>query len=842
MRKVLNNRSRAQPIAIVFAVIVGAVLQARICGASFSCCGEERRGTVCTLAGSGAGASLDSPNPTTAAFYGPIGVAVYPPHRIVVVGGREENRLRVIYDNGSVSTLAGGGSGYVDSDNPLAAQFNSPSGACIDSEGNVLLCDEYNHRIRTILRNGSVRTLAGSGTPDYADNANPLKAQFCYPHDVASIIENGQHLIIIGGHYDHRVRVIYPNKTVSTLAGSGAVGHLNCASQDHADPLAARFCHPLGVAQDSFGNIIVAEYAAGRVRRVWRDGSHSGVTTVAGSGPIGASGGSSIDSDNSFAASIFTPVGVAIDGAGNVLVSTVSEHRVRMILANGSVRTLAGSGPSSGLDEATTGSFLDNVPLRQARFYRPYYFAIDRQGNVILADYTNNRVRVLCTTLPVATSNSVSSSVTLTATVPRANSNTYSDMHTGSALINNSASIATASTMTATQTERAAATRSPTLTATPTLRAPPAADTPALSAATLVTTSGALVAATASGGGVELQGAIVFGMLDCSNAYVRKVSDGSSRLVTVLYDQSAAWRVLGNLLVAVAALLIHCGAVVAVRLFDGSSTLGEAATKCRFPGLSHRVFVLCFQGLMLESLRGVVRHSDDTPTLVVSVVGLCICILVPALVAVQCVRAFRVVDYSPYFVALVKYPMCLRTMLLPRGWWSRREGEARRWGSLFFFTAGPSRCAMFCLLPYVRPMATSAAAVAVELSCTGRMVFLGCVHALLVVAVLDMRPHRVGLAGCGSVTMDVLLVCLVALTLAPQTDDTSRGVSWLMVAMGVASVVVSMGQAALFVFERRWVRREECESAASSALNVPLQAVGVTRGSVASHLNHPPIR
>ena len=123
----------------------------------------------------------------------------------------------------------------------------------------------------------------------------------------------------------------------------------------------------------------------------------------------------------------------------------------------------------------------------------------------------------------------------------------------------------------------------------------------------MATASCALVAATATGGGVELQGAIVLGMMDCSNAYVRKVSDGSSRFVTLLYDQSAAMRVLGNLLVAVAALLVHCGAVVAVRLHGGCSTIGEAAAKCRFPGLSHRIFVLCFQGLLLESLRGVVR-------------------------------------------------------------------------------------------------------------------------------------------------------------------------------------------------------------------------------------------
>ena len=276
---------------------------------------------MCTLAGSGAAGSIDNPNATTAAIYGPVGVTLYPPDRIIV-GGHNECRVRVIHHNGTVSTLAGGGgtAGYVESDDPLAARFNTPNGVCVDSEGTVLACDCSNHRIRTILRNGSVRTLAGNGTGGYADNAVPLKAQFYYPHGIASILENGQHLVLIGGHYDHRVRVIYPNKTVSTLAGSAGTGYMNCASEDNANPLVARFCHPCGVAQDGFGNIIVAEYAAGRVRRVWRDGSRSGVTTVAGNGPIDISGGSSIDSDNPTLASIFSPVAVAIDGAGNILV------------------------------------------------------------------------------------------------------------------------------------------------------------------------------------------------------------------------------------------------------------------------------------------------------------------------------------------------------------------------------------------------------------------------------------------------------------------------------------------------------------------------------------------
>ena len=385
-----------------------ALLQVHMCNASYSCCSEERRGTVCTLAGSGTAISIDNPNAITAAINGPVAVALYPPHSIVVVG-LNECRLRVIHHNGTVTTLAGGenAGSYKDSDDPLAARFDHPTGVCADSEGNLLLSDNYNHRIRTILRNGSVRTIAGNGNFGSADNADPLKAQFYNQHGIASITENGQHLIVIGGGYDQRVRVIYPNKTVSTLAGSGGIGYLMCVSEDNAHPLAARFCHPLGVAQDFDGNIIVAEWAAGRVRRVWRDDSRSGVTTIAGSGPIGLSGGSSIDSDNPFQASIFEPVGVAIDGAGNILVSTYGEHRVRSILINGSVRTLAGSGPSSSLTVNTPGSFVDNVPLRQARFFNPYYLAIDREGNVILADQLNNRVRMLCTNLPAATSNSL---------------------------------------------------------------------------------------------------------------------------------------------------------------------------------------------------------------------------------------------------------------------------------------------------------------------------------------------------------------------------------------------------------------------------------------------------
>ena len=622
--------------------------------------------------------------------------------------------------------------------------------------------------------------------------------------------------------------MIYANSTVSTLAGSGGTGATSGGFRDSVDPLAARFCLPAGVAPDPLGNIIVADTWGNRIRKVWRDGSRSGVTTIAGRGPIGTTGGSSVDSDNPLQAFFFAPVGVAINVAGNIVVSCAYAHRVQIILVNGSVRTLAGFGPSTGLNTDTGGGFTDNVPLLQARFDVPQRIAIDLQGNVILADGNNHRIRMLCGAASVQATPSESASHTLheppSDTVSPLSSQALS--HTSSAVgYSPSASIPTA-TASLTRTY-SAVTTSALRTATPSIPGP-GTDPPSLAAqrdATVTTAAVALVAGTAAGGGVELQGAIVLGMMDCSNAYVRKVSDGSSRLVTLLYDQPAATRVLGNLVVTMGALLVHCAAVVGVRLHGGSLTLGEAAAKCRFPGLSHRFFVLCFQGLLLESLRGVVRHSDDTSALCVSVCGLVVCMCVPALVVVQCTRASREVPYSPYVVALAKYPRSLRALLLPRGWWLRRDDAARRWGSLFFFTAGPSRSKLFCLLPYVRPAAMSVAAVVTEVSCPARMIFLGCVHALLVAFVLCLRPHRVGLAGCGSATMDFLVVCMIIMTLAPESDATSHGISWLLSAMGIVSFVLVMLQAVLLVLERRWVRHEESASAANGALNVPLQDV-----------------
>lgn len=86
------------------AAVVALVLHAHVVGAAYSCCSDEQRGTVCTLAGSGDPNSLDSTNATKAAFYHPHSVALRADNSIIIVGSNEQ-RLRIDPLHASVRTM-----------------------------------------------------------------------------------------------------------------------------------------------------------------------------------------------------------------------------------------------------------------------------------------------------------------------------------------------------------------------------------------------------------------------------------------------------------------------------------------------------------------------------------------------------------------------------------------------------------------------------------------------------------------------------------------------------------------------------------------------------------------
>jgi sugar lactone lactonase YvrE len=157
---------------------------------------------------------------------------------------------------------------------------------------------------------------------------------------------------------------------VSTLAGSGAPGFADGAARE------TRFADPFGLAVAADGSVYVADAGeSNRIRKVSPEGS---VTTLAG-GREGFADGAGA------AASFNTPSALALDAAGNLYVADTGNNRVRKVTPEGVATTLAGDGEAGYVDG----------PAAQARFDSPVGVAVDKDGNVYVADTYNDRVRVI---------------------------------------------------------------------------------------------------------------------------------------------------------------------------------------------------------------------------------------------------------------------------------------------------------------------------------------------------------------------------------------------------------------------------------------------------------------
>jgi sugar lactone lactonase YvrE len=264
------------------------------------------------------------------------------------IADRSNHRIRKVNPAGIISTVAGNGlPGFSGEGSPaIAAQLNNPYGVLATPAGELYIADTSNHRIRKVDSEGNISTFAGTGVPGFGGDAGlATSAQLNNPRAVA-LDSDGNVLIADSGN--NRIRRVTPGGVILTVVGNGAGGF----SGDGGPATAASLFFPVKIALDAAGNLFIADSANNRVRKVTVAGI---ISTVAGDGTAGFSG----DGNLATAASLNLPSGVAVNSA-EILISDTSNNRVR-IVKDGIISTLAGSDPGySGDGDAPTLAKLNN--------------------------------------------------------------------------------------------------------------------------------------------------------------------------------------------------------------------------------------------------------------------------------------------------------------------------------------------------------------------------------------------------------------------------------------------------------------------------------------------------
>lgn len=334
----------------------------------------EIDGTISTIAGTGvAGFSGDGGSAMLASIASPSDVAIDMQGR-VVVADEDNNRIRRIAVDGTITTIAGTGeAGFFGDGGPAtSATLDSPRGIAIDPTGRVVIADTLHQRIRRIELDGALTTIACNGNDDFSgDGGAAVDAGCSGPHGVA-IDSAGR--VIVADTFNGRIRRVEGDGTITTIAGTGIFRF----SGDGGPATDASMVSPLGVTVDDVGRVVIAESGNRRVRRIELDGT---IITIAGTGGIGFSG----EGGAATSAPLVAPNAVIIDDMGRVLLADSDSSRIVRIELDGTITTIAGTGEN--------GRSVDGVAAATAMLTYPAGIALDPQRRVLIAESGLHRIR-----------------------------------------------------------------------------------------------------------------------------------------------------------------------------------------------------------------------------------------------------------------------------------------------------------------------------------------------------------------------------------------------------------------------------------------------------------------
>lgn len=288
------------------------------------------------------------------------------------------HRILKLDRQGHLTAIAGTGEGGYSGDGGPAvkASLFAPHDVTFDAEGNLLIADTFNHRIRRINRQGIITTIAGNGKAAYSGDHGPaLQASLNNPQSIALDREGN---LLIADTYNYVVRRVDRQGTMTTFAGTepGFAGDGGPASK-------AQISLPMAVAVGPDGSVYISDAGNSRIRRVAPDGK---IQTIVGYG--GGSGlyGAGFTGDNgpSEKAKVFSAAGLKCDEAGNLYISDSGNNRIRVI-RGGVITTIIGSGRA--------GFGGDESKALEAALNTPQKIALAKDGSLLIADRVNHRIR-----------------------------------------------------------------------------------------------------------------------------------------------------------------------------------------------------------------------------------------------------------------------------------------------------------------------------------------------------------------------------------------------------------------------------------------------------------------
>ena len=343
------------------------------------CKAQAPQYTVSTVAGiNGSGISGgytgDGGPATSARLNGPFSVAVDSSGNLYIADEFNSLIRFVSASTGIITTVAGAGSagattsGYEgDGGAATSAELNGPEGVALDFFGNLYIADSSNCVIREVT-NGTINTIAGNnaaGCGFSGDGTPGTNAQLNVPSGLALDAAGNLYIADTKNNAIRELRAA--DQTMLTVAGRSITR--------------TQLNRPDGLAIDASGNIYIADTGANVIRKLAPNSST--LTTVAGTGGAGFSG----DGGPATSAQLNSPKGVAVDSSGNIFIADSLNNRIRVVLPNGNIYTVAGNGG--------VGYSGDGGPATSAHFFFPSGVTTTLSGNVYVADDQNNLIRLL---------------------------------------------------------------------------------------------------------------------------------------------------------------------------------------------------------------------------------------------------------------------------------------------------------------------------------------------------------------------------------------------------------------------------------------------------------------